>query len=560
MQSGNHVPANQVDALLLAHRDTGASRAFVKSEKYRRSRINIYPEYLQPSHLDLMIQLLEMIIQDESNSLKLILNYDDSPYFIPSGEIRKERGITRLTASPSANIDCMHWVLFAAKVAVFEKHNMMSDTERWYMLQQGLDYTGIITDKFKQLPIIVKWIYDKTTDKSAFMTLLPQIITRCINANNLEMMYQHFDEAMLNDAIRKVDDPNYPFLHFAIRKNRESTIERLFKIYDGFDLPLYDKCGSSLMHHCLQEKYFERLYAWLPHPDYKNKFGESVLRSAAKCNNQPKYDFLLSKGASKRSYFVENESVHDILSTNNYLTGIEYEILYSVNITSLGVPITQTQKGHDCGLTAMAIATKMVHQLHQPDRVDGSLPACKMKMSPHSFRQYAKSLNFTLVGEMFSATNLASLAEKNNCHADVASFNTYDEFMLIIKTSIDARYPVLMPFNSNKGKADVTDLSGRSAHWATIYAYISESAANYLVTTQYGKTIVDEAAAYFKACTSLANVPSCFFYKGRNKIWSKLYSEPQAVSAGDKVLIMPTQDLGDFNNKLIIVKPPARNI
>lgn len=71
--------------------------------------------------------------------------------------------------------------------------------------------------------------------------------------------------------------------------------------------------------------------------------------------------------------------------------------------------------------------------------------------------------------------------------------NTYEQFMNVIKASIEKNFPVIIPFSTEMTEKDVgnpaKDPKAEGAHWVTVIGYASNENENkdFILTAQYGR-------------------------------------------------------------------------
>lgn len=110
------------------------------------------------------------------------------------------------------------------------------------------------------------------------------------------------------------------------------------------------------------------------------------------------------------------------------------------------------QDGPQCGLVALWMAA----QLRQP----------QMKIEMDTVTQTAVNRAYTAQGEMFSAQNMALLAEEVcHCKAELLSGGLRDVNALSIIKHLWDRQPVLIPYDEDFNHAPC-ERSGQRAHWA----------------------------------------------------------------------------------------------
>lgn len=110
------------------------------------------------------------------------------------------------------------------------------------------------------------------------------------------------------------------------------------------------------------------------------------------------------------------------------------------------------QDGPQCGLVALWMAA----QLRQP----------QMDINMDTVTQTAADRGYTAQGEMFSAQNMALLAEEVCCcKAELLSGGLQDENAATIIKHLWHRQPVLIPYDEDFNHAPCTR-SGQRAHWA----------------------------------------------------------------------------------------------
>lgn len=110
------------------------------------------------------------------------------------------------------------------------------------------------------------------------------------------------------------------------------------------------------------------------------------------------------------------------------------------------------QDGPQCGLVALWMAA----QLRQP----------QMNIQLDTVTQTAVDRGYTVQGEMFSAQNMALLAEEVCCcKAELLSGGLRDKNAMSIIKHLWDRQPVLIPYDEDFNHAPCTR-SGQKAHWA----------------------------------------------------------------------------------------------
>lgn len=160
-------------------------------------------------------------------------------------------------------------------------------------------------------------------------------------------------------------------------------------------------------------------------------------------------DHKYAHACTKELKLLKKSPKEDIISAVRHIT-YQFYVENPSNLISLYYPISPViQEGRCCGIVALSMASQLINNV-----------------SPDDILSSAKSLNFTNEGEMFSAYNMAKLANTLlNCDAIVV--DNLDDHKEYILNCICDGCPLLIPYDADKNHFPCSN-SGITAHWAII--------------------------------------------------------------------------------------------
>ncbi len=169
------------------------------------------------------------------------------------------------------------------------------------------------------------------------------------------------------------------------------------------------------------------------------------------------------------------------------------------------------QRGPTCGFSALAYVLDYWHQksLTEEKSLPPPLPArTNMKFLQEgteeskarkaqgaldhkftSLRHYAKHRSLTVLGSVFSANDLLSIAKgaQTDVYDGKVIGTSVDRFAIDIEEQLRARIPVIVPFDVDGDDGMPISKGGNQAHWVAVLGSFDHLSARYLLYFNWGK-------------------------------------------------------------------------
>lgn len=245
----------------------------------------------------------------------------------------------------------------------------------------------------------------------------------------------------------------------------------------------------------------------------------------------------------------------DILSAVRHIT-YQFYVENPSDLISVYYPVSPViQEGRCCGIVALSMASQLINNV-----------------SANDILSLAKSLNYTIAGEMFSVYNMSELA-KILLHCDTVVMHDLDVFKEDILDFICNGCPVLIPYDADRNHFPCSN-NGITAHWAVITGLgftvadknLLSTLKNYEIIREYPELnifLVKDALSVKKLLKSSDKI-FVYAHQGKSKhlaAWdlndllesNKNLHEVTKKYSSEELVLPPDDPLSELCNKAVVL-------